>query len=214
MRFHGSTKSLLGSTRSLTGAKSSRTASTPPYVPATPAEGGTLADIHRLAVHGPASALRTLLEMRSAAGEPVQQLVCTADPASRTTALHAAAHAGKHGCVETLLRWGAHVDTVNTLGWTPLMLAARYGGATSVRVLLLARADVVRELPDGQTALDLAHEAQREAVQRAASEPSEGSKSRRRSLARINAVGLLEEAEQAAWDVAEETAVDDGLRDA
>ncbi|QRK11462.1 ankyrin repeat domain-containing protein [Archangium violaceum] len=69
--------------------------------------------------------------------------------------LHHAADRRHALLVQLLLDAGARVDAPSTGGTTPLMLAAHHGDEDSVRVLLLAGADPLRENARRATALSL-----------------------------------------------------------
>lgn len=113
-----------------------------------------------------------------AEGAPIEHR----DPASGSTALHAAVMHDNVGCADLLIASGAAIDGRNADELTPLMAAARYGCERSVRFLLLAGADAIALSDGGKTALDMAW------------------------LARAEGYGiledclqLLEDAEQRAW---------------
>lgn len=134
------------------------------------------------------------------------------EPMLGDTLLLTAAAVGNVGATELLLERGADVDLPNHAGFTALMAASRFGGANTVRILLLHRADVSLELPDGRTALDLALAARAEAAQ-----SDEGYKRISASVRHMvradarhrpgDAVALLQEAEDAAFEEAEAAAV-------
>lgn len=74
------------------------------------------------------------------------------------TALHIAARTGHLPSVQVLLcPGGAGVDARNTHGWTPLLLAARYGHMAVAEDLVAVGADVNARGFHGWTALHLAH---------------------------------------------------------
>ena len=75
----------------------------------------------------------------------------------KNTKLHSAALfadlPGRLGEMRTLLAVGADVNAKNTVGWTPLHLAARIGHTEAARLLLAAGADVNAKDKDGHTPL-------------------------------------------------------------
>jgi ankyrin repeat protein len=79
------------------------------------------------------------------------------------TALIAAAHLGHEGIIRELIKAGAPLDHVNSLGWTALIESVVLGdGGTrhqaSARELVQAGADVTIADRDGRTPLDLARQ--------------------------------------------------------
>jgi uncharacterized protein len=75
--------------------------------------------------------------------------------------LHYAATGGHDAVVLLLLENAAYIDAASPNGSTPLMMAAHYGTASAVRVLLDAGADVSVKNDLGLTALDFAMRGQR-----------------------------------------------------
>ena len=79
------------------------------------------------------------------------------------TALIAAAHLGHDGIVRELIKAGAPLDHVNTLGWTALIEAVVLGDGgkrhqETVRALVAAGADRSLAGGDGKTPLELARQ--------------------------------------------------------
>jgi ankyrin repeat protein len=72
------------------------------------------------------------------------------------TPLHYAATTGMTDVVQLLLANFAYIDAESPNGSTPLMMAARYGSAATVKVLLEAGADPGLKNQRGLTALDFA----------------------------------------------------------
>ena len=81
-----------------------------------------------------------------------------------TTALALAAQNGHEAIVNALLAAGADVNAPGMAGWTPLMKAAHFGNQTIVEALLAAGADRRSHDADGNTALDLAREAEQDEI--------------------------------------------------
>lgn len=78
-----------------------------------------------------------------------------------------AARDGNLAALEEVMRSPyANVNCTDVNGWTPLMLAAKYGHSKIVDVLLSAGAEVNRRNDSGMTALKLAREHKREEVVR------------------------------------------------
>lgn len=77
------------------------------------------------------------------------------------TALHYAATGGHTDIMRMLLEHHAYIDAASPNGSTPLMMAAMYGTAAAVKVLLDAGADVDLKNELGLTALDFARKTQR-----------------------------------------------------
>lgn len=73
------------------------------------------------------------------------------------TALHYAATAGNVPIIKMLLAHHAYIDTESPNGSTPLMMAAKYGTADSVRALLDGGADPMLKNSLDLTALDFAY---------------------------------------------------------
>jgi ankyrin repeat protein len=73
--------------------------------------------------------------------------------------LHYAATSGNPQVVQLLLEHYAYIDAESPNGSTPLMMAAMYGSAEAVRVLLDAGADATVKNAIGLTALDFAQKA-------------------------------------------------------
>jgi ankyrin repeat protein len=78
------------------------------------------------------------------------------------TPLHYAASAGKTAVLQLLLAHHAYIDAESPNGSTPLMMAAMYGSAETVRVLLAAGADSALRNSRGLSALDFATRADRQ----------------------------------------------------
>lgn len=76
--------------------------------------------------------------------------------------LHYAATGGHLEIMELLLEHHAFIDAQSPNGTTPLMMAAHYGTAAAVRLLLEAGADTAMKNQLGLTALDFARRASRE----------------------------------------------------
>ena len=72
-----------------------------------------------------------------------------------------AASAGNVQLVQLLLDNFAYIDAESPNGSTPLMMAARYGSADAVKVLLDAGADPTLKNAQGLSAVDFAQKAQR-----------------------------------------------------
>lgn len=81
-----------------------------------------------------------------------------------TTALALAAQNGHEAIVNALLAAEADVNAPGIAGWTPLMKAAHFGNETIVQALLAAGADRQSHDADGNTALDLAREAEQDEI--------------------------------------------------
>ena len=77
------------------------------------------------------------------------------------TPLHYASSGGMTNVVQLLLENYAYIDAESPNGSTPLMMAAMYGSADTVKVLLLAGADANLKNSLGLTALDFAKSANR-----------------------------------------------------
>lgn len=73
--------------------------------------------------------------------------------------LHYAASGPNEAVVRWLLEQGADINARSPNGTTPLMMAAGYGGLSSVEVLLAANADVRLKNDQGMTAGDFARRA-------------------------------------------------------
>ncbi len=78
--------------------------------------------------------------------------------------LHYAATGPEPKLVRLLLERGAAINAEAPNGSTPLMMAAQYGSEDSVKLLLLAGADVKRRNERGLTAADFARMSGREAL--------------------------------------------------
>lgn len=78
------------------------------------------------------------------------------------TPLHYAASGPDEAVVRWLLEQGAEINARSPNGTTPLMMAAGYGGLSSVEVLLAAQADVRLKNDLGLTAADFARRAGQE----------------------------------------------------
>lgn len=77
------------------------------------------------------------------------------------TALHYAATGGYTDIMQMLLEHHAYIDAASPNGSTPLMMAAMYGTAAAVKLLLDAGADPDLKNDLGLTALDFARKTQR-----------------------------------------------------
>lgn len=77
------------------------------------------------------------------------------------TPLHYAATNGHLPVLHLLLENHAYIDAASPNGTTPLMMAARYGSAASVSLLLEAGADPLLKNDQGLSAIDFAHRAER-----------------------------------------------------
>jgi ankyrin repeat protein len=78
------------------------------------------------------------------------------------TALHYAAAGGHTAIVDVLLKHGAQVNAESPNGTTPLMMAARYGSALSVKSLIQAPgSDLLKQNQQGLTAFDFAVQGRR-----------------------------------------------------
>ena len=77
------------------------------------------------------------------------------------TPLHYAATGGHVPVIEYLLDQSAYIDAESPNGTTPLMMAAKYGNASAVKILLEAGADPTVKNELALTALDFAHQGQR-----------------------------------------------------
>lgn len=93
------------------------------------------------------------------------------------TPLHYAATAGRPDIVKLLLDHYAYIDTESPNQTTPLMMAAMYGNAATVSVLLLAGADAHLRNQKGLSALDFAKEAGREEIYKLIAQRLRGSES-------------------------------------
>ncbi len=80
-------------------------------------------------------------------------------------ALHSAARSGDAAGVRRLLREGANVNAATSSGWTPLMEAAKAGRRDAAEVLLAAGANPDARDRAAGTALDVAQQADQEALQ-------------------------------------------------
>ena len=76
-------------------------------------------------------------------------------------ALHYAATNGHLKIIELLLDENAYIDAASPNGSTPLMMAAQYGTAAAVKLLLEAGADATVRNQLGLTAIDFAYRASR-----------------------------------------------------
>ena len=77
------------------------------------------------------------------------------------TPLHYAASAGQLELISLLLENSAYIDAESPNRTTPLMMAARYGSAASVKLLLDQEADPELKNQQGLTALDFAQQGKR-----------------------------------------------------
>jgi ankyrin repeat protein len=75
---------------------------------------------------------------------------------SQDTTLHMAAARGDDLMVTAFVENGANVDETMVRGYTPLMVAAKYGHVKVMAALLRARADINRGDAGGNTALMIA----------------------------------------------------------
>ena len=73
------------------------------------------------------------------------------------TPLHYAATRGHVAVMDLLLENHAYIDAASPNGSTPLMMAALYGTASAVKLLLEAGADPLIQNEQGLTAIDFAH---------------------------------------------------------
>lgn len=80
------------------------------------------------------------------------------------TPLHYAAFGGHADIVDHLLAQHAYIDAESPNRTTPLMVAARYGSLAVVRALIEAGADVGLKNEQDMSALDFAHQPDREDV--------------------------------------------------
>ncbi len=80
------------------------------------------------------------------------------------TPLHYAATTGNNQIITMLLEKHAYIDAESPNGSTPLMLAAMYGSATAVKLLLDGGADPLLKNQIGMTAIDFAEKAERKEV--------------------------------------------------
>jgi hypothetical protein len=76
--------------------------------------------------------------------------------ANASTALHAAAYAGRANVVNELLKMNADVSARNSMGWTPIYDAVASGKPEIVLMLLEKNADVNVRNKQGQTPLQFA----------------------------------------------------------
>ncbi|MBP8149930.1 MAG: ankyrin repeat domain-containing protein [Limnohabitans sp.] len=70
--------------------------------------------------------------------------------------LHYAATGGHTAIVDLLIKRGAAVNAESPNGTTPLMMAARYGSAHSVKSLIQSGSDLLKQNQQGLTAFDFA----------------------------------------------------------
>ncbi|MEO7391491.1 MAG: ankyrin repeat domain-containing protein, partial [Ramlibacter sp.] len=77
------------------------------------------------------------------------------------TALHYAATGGHVAIIDLLLENHAYIDAASPNGTTPLMMAAHYGSAAAVKLLLDGGADPALKNQLGLTAIDFAFRASR-----------------------------------------------------
>ena len=75
--------------------------------------------------------------------------------------LHYAATNGHIAVMQLLLDGHAYIDAASPNGTTPLMMAARYGTPTAVKLLLESGADPLLKNDQAMTAIDFAHVAKR-----------------------------------------------------
>jgi uncharacterized protein len=80
------------------------------------------------------------------------------------TPLHYAATSGNNKLISMLLEKHAYIDAESPNGSTPLMMAAMYGSAASVKLLLDEGADPLLKNQIGMTATDFADKAERKDV--------------------------------------------------
>lgn len=78
------------------------------------------------------------------------------------TPLHYAATNAHLGIMQLLLEHHAYIDAESPNATTPLMMAAHYGNASAVKLLLEAGADPALKNHQGLSALDFAHRANRQ----------------------------------------------------
>jgi ankyrin repeat protein len=78
--------------------------------------------------------------------------------------LHYAATGGHLAVMRLLLDNDAYIDAASPNGTTPLMMAAMYGTADAVKLLLDAGADPILKNAKGVTAIDFARQVQKEEV--------------------------------------------------
>ncbi len=98
--------------------------------------------------------------------EACEQLIALDADVNKTgwTPLHYAATGGHDSIVRLLLTHFAYIDAESPNGTTPLMMAARYGNATTVALLMDAGADLQLRNAAGLNALDFARIGEREAA--------------------------------------------------
>ena len=150
------------------------------------ANGDQYAAAADAAATGQGSQLKTLLE-----GLDINHQ----HPLNGTTLLLESCAQAQYSIAALLISSGAQVNLANNAGFTPLMVAARWGGANTVRVLLTYGADVSLTMPDGKTALDLALAARHDLESHSKSEGRA-----RRSNERVDSCYLLQRAEDEAWE--------------
>jgi ankyrin repeat protein len=80
------------------------------------------------------------------------------------TPLHYAATTGNNQIITMLLEKHAYIDAESPNGSTPLMMAAMYGSAAAVKLLLDGGADPLLKNQIGMTAIDFAEKAERKEV--------------------------------------------------
>ncbi|KAK0377871.1 hypothetical protein CLIM01_04783 [Colletotrichum limetticola] len=112
--------------------------------------------LHRLTKHCFHEILESLLRL----GVPAEEF-----DAQGEAAMHVAARRGcGKDCIRILLEGSANPDIESRLGWTPLMIAARYGHAEAIAELIRGGARLDRKGFHGWTALHVAGQNGREDI--------------------------------------------------